>query len=758
MKIILVLLILRTCQLAAQTFVDARDHGCVADYQTIECAITADGHVTRLGGASFVSKDVGKVLIIGGARAWPAYSLDSVPLNARITAVEAGVAQVKNIDGETRGTLLANPLTTAEFFTDNTDAIAKALEVQVSTKLSHVQLPADGIIGLCPFVSETWARNPVYDNHVKTRAVFLMKDGACLKGQGKGRTRLKLAYFGEFDPIREAPWHDSPVIFMFEPVEKKATTGEIAAFSFEFPFSPVVESGYTFITDGWNVSPARHALQVNIRDIGTVNPQRNTVSINSYQGGIYGPDNALLAESKYVIEHCDFETAGGSFKNQNPLKIGELGGKSVYFSSVTVHGGGNIITRHYLDAGTLQKTGDDIFLSVEQKGFSWMNFNAHSDQVAGAFNPNCLVRKAHKAIIRSMKPTVNGAFQIDVDAPAPVTKSGLSLLINFGLNDKQIYLEGAASFVAGSNVITANLIGAGLNEESTRALIGAEIRIYYKENLIKAVYAPGSVRRIKINPAATPDMSLLGDSGLDVTVNYEGSRGAFGHTFYVGHNVNFHVNGLQIHDCAKRSFRVSEGGSQGANGVHELKDYRVYPAKGMAAFCNRTTIFTAAEEFSGLLKLRHSQASSVYGVILDMDEGSTYTAQGGIYGPSVIRNSTVYGSHYGGGKSTIVNSTVGLRLARATPDGNGIANSGLLDNDTPHLSLSSCQGSITFQNGDVEGEKCHVQLEFMGDAAQYEQWKTAIQGKWRDCEFTGPTKGLQNLTPEQRADFEARQK
>lgn len=60
-------------------FVDAREHGCVADYQRIACAITADGQVTRAAGAGFAAGDVGKVLIIDDARAWPAYSLDPVP-------------------------------------------------------------------------------------------------------------------------------------------------------------------------------------------------------------------------------------------------------------------------------------------------------------------------------------------------------------------------------------------------------------------------------------------------------------------------------------------------------------------------------------------------------------------------------------------------------------------------------------------------------------------------------------------------------
>jgi hypothetical protein len=304
---VIILLLLLTDNLSAQTFVDAHDHGCIADYQKIDCAITVEGRVSRIGGATFGAGDVGKILVIDAAHSWPAYSLDPVPLNARITAVDAGIATVKSIDDSARGALLSNPKTTAEFFTDNTDAIAKALEAQTSKRLSHVQL-LEGIIGLCPFVSETWARNPVYHNYHKTRAIFVMKDGMVLKGQGKARTRLKIGYFGEFNPVRESPAFYSPVLFMFEPVADKTTTGEIASFTVEFPFSPVVQSGYSFVTDGWNVSPARHGLQVTLRDIATVNPQRNTVSINSYQGGIYGPENALVAESKYVIENCDFET------------------------------------------------------------------------------------------------------------------------------------------------------------------------------------------------------------------------------------------------------------------------------------------------------------------------------------------------------------------------------------------------------------------------------------------------------------------
>ena len=755
--LLLGLTVLLTSRLLAQSFVDARDYGCVADYQKINCAITGDGHVTRTDGA-FAAGDVGKVLIINAARSWPEYSLDPVPLNARIIAVEAGVAKVKNIDEPARSILLPNPKTSAEFFTDNTDAIAKALSAQTAAKLSHVQLPEGGIIGLCPFVSETWAHNPVLDGHIKTRVVFLMTDGAVLKGHGKGKTRLKLAYFGEFNPVRESPFFHSPILFMFEPVKEKTTSGEIASFSVEFPFSPVVMSGYTFVADGWNVSPARHALQVTIRDIATINPERNTVSINSSQGGIYNPDNTLLAESKYVIENCEFETAGGSFKNQNPLKPGERGGKSVHITNLTVHGGGNIITRHYLDAGSFQKIDNAVFLSVEQKDFTWKNFNAHSDQSEGAFNPNCLVRKAYKATIRSIKPADNGAFVIEGDAPAPVTLEKLSLLINFGLDEKQIYLEGAASLVSGSNAILANLSGAMLDAESVRALIGKEIRVYYQENLVKGIYSLDAVRRTRLQSPASQDISLLSESGLDVTVNYEGSRGAFGHTFYVGHNINFYVNGFQIYDCAKRSFRVSEGGSAAENGAHELREYQVHPARGMAAFCNRTTVFSAAEEFGGLLKLRRSKASSVYGVILDMDEDSTYSAQGGIYGPSIIRNSTVYGTHYGGGKSVIENSTVGLRLARIAPDGNSFANSGVVDDSTPHLSLNNCQGELTFQNGIVEAVKSRMQLGFMGEPAQFEQWKTAIRGTWRDCEFAGPAKGLQNFTPEQKASFETRQK
>ncbi|MBC7981372.1 MAG: hypothetical protein H7Y36_12485 [Armatimonadetes bacterium] len=758
MKILWILLLLLAGRLPGQSFIDARDHGCQADYRKIDCSIAIDGRVTRLGGAPFTADDIGKILIIDRARVWPEYSLDPVPLNARITAVEAGVAAVENIDGRSRGHLVANPRSTAEFFTDNTDAIARALAAQISAKLSHVQLPAGGVIGLCPMASQTWAANPVYDHHTGTKAVFIMGDGAVLKGHGKKKTRLQLAYFGEFNPIREAPWHSSPVLFMFEPVENRITKGEIASFSVGFPFSPVVQSGYTFIADGWNVSPARHALQIGIRNIATVNPQRNTVSINSSQGGIYDANNALLAESTYTIENCEFETAGGSFKNQNLLKSGQRGGKTVHFTNVTVHGGGNIITRHYLDAASLQKTGGDLFLSVEQKDFTWKNFNAHSDQSEGAFNPNCLVRKAHKAVIHSLAHTTNGVFQITVDAPAPVTKTGLSLLINFGLGDRQIYLEGAASLIAGSPVISARLDHAALNSEQTAALIGAEIRVYYEETLVRAVYAPDSVRRIKLDPAAGQDVTLLGQSGLDVTVNYEGARGAFGHTFYIGHNVGFYVKGLQIHDCAKRSFRVSAGGSEGADGAHELTDYQVHPARGMAAFCNRTTVFTAAEEFGGLLKLRRSKASSVYSVVLDMDEGSTYVAQGGIYGPSIIRNSAVYGSHYGGGRTVIENSKVGLRLARIAPDGNQFANNGVVDESTPHLSLGNCQGELSFQNGVVEAVKSQLQLGFMGEAVQYDQWKTAIRGTYRDCEFTGPVKGLDTFTPEQRADFETRQK
>ena len=41
---------------------------------------------------------------------------------------------------------------------------------------------------------------------------------------------------------------------------------------------------------------------------------------------------------------------------------------------------------------------------------------------------------------------------------------------------------------------------------------------------------------------------------------------------------------MKIYDCAKRSFRVSSGGSNAMSGEHELTDYEVVPARGMAAF------------------------------------------------------------------------------------------------------------------------------------------------------------------------------
>jgi len=746
--------IFATAILAAE-YVDARDHGCRADYERIECAITREGTVTRTGGA-FVAGDAGKVLIIDGARSWPSYSLDPVPLNARISAISGGVATVESIDAKDRGAVIANPRTTAEFFTDNTDAIAAALAAQVAGKLSHVLLPDDGVIGLCPFISKAWAANPTYDTHYKTRAVFILKDGALLKGHGRNTTRLKIAYFGEFNPVRGNPYQFTPLLFMFEPVANKKTASGIESFTVEFPFSPVVASGYALVTDGWNTSPARHALQATIRDISTINPERNTVSVNSYQGGIYSANNELLEESKYVIENCEFETAGGSFKNQNPLKTGQRGGKSVHLTNVIVRGGGNIITRHYVDAGTLNKEGEDLFLAVEQKDFTWKNFNAHSDQSEGAFNPVCLVRKSHKGLIGSLAQTPAGPIAITMDTPAPVTKAGATLLINFGLRERQIYLEGAASVRAGSPVVTSNLNGALLHGEQISQLVGAEIRVYYEENLVKAVYDADSVKRIKLDRARSTNVSLLEQTGLDVTVNYEGSRGAFGHSFYVGHNINFYVTNLQIHDCAKRSFRVSSGGSNGAGGAHELIGYKVHPARGSAAFANLGTVFTATEEFGGLLKLRQSKASSVYGVVLDMDDGSTYTAQGGIYGPSAIRNSTVSGAHGGGGKTTVENSTVGLQLVRMDQEGN-IANHGVVNERTPQVILNNCKGTVSIQNGVIEATNSRLQVAFQGEPAQYDQWKNAIRGTYRDCEFTGYMSGLHALSPAQRADFAARQ-
>ena len=92
MKLALLLPVLLTGPTSAQSFVDVRDHGGRADYQLIACAITVEGRVTRAGSAPFAAGDVGKMLIIDRARSWPAYSLDPVPLNARITAVEAGLA------------------------------------------------------------------------------------------------------------------------------------------------------------------------------------------------------------------------------------------------------------------------------------------------------------------------------------------------------------------------------------------------------------------------------------------------------------------------------------------------------------------------------------------------------------------------------------------------------------------------------------------------------------------------------------------
>jgi len=748
------------------TFVDAREYGCRPDHERLRGDLTADGSLVARTTAGerrpFSQSDVGKIVIIRSARSWPDYSDEPVPLNARIAAVNAaGAATVKNLDGPERGTLLDSRDTELECFTDNTDAIALALEFQSTTGLTHVQLP-DGVVGICPFASQAWDQRPTLDTSLNTKAAFVLHDKTLLKGSGRARTLLKLSYFGEFEPFKRegvVPFHRTCILFLLEPLENRRTTCGIESLAVEFPHCPAVQSGYTLVADGWNTSPARNAIHATFRDLAVINPTRNATIVNSIHGGIYDAANRVVDETVFHFEDCTFETGGGfSIKNQNNLGPDQKGGKEVHLKNVQVHGGGNVVTRHFCDAGSFEREGDAYYLTVDSPGFTWKDFNAHSNQVTGAFNPICMLRKSYSGIISSVRAEAKGTHSIEIQSPAgpsPVTKAGATMLIAFGGGNKQIYLKEAAAIQQGSNVASCRLQSAQLTPEEAINLVGQPIRIYYEQNELTSLYQFSSPRRIRLDSQTAAGQSLLGQSGLDVTVNFTESQGAFGHSFYVGDNVSFFLNDVTIHDCAKRSFRVSSGGSQAMQGHHELNNYLVLPSRGMAAMANRRTVHQAMEEFGGRLKLRRSQATSVYGVELDMDDQSTFESQGGVLEGSLIRNSKLRGWVTGGpsSKTTLIeNSDVDITLVRLSGRGDR-DNLDETDVRTPVVALTGCTGSLAIQNGNVTVNSSHLRFGYGGSAKDFEMWNGGIAGTFDRCTFAEHAFGLHELTANQRREF-----
>jgi hypothetical protein len=754
-------------RLRTAKFVHAREYGCRADHEMIRGDLTAEGLLAArtLSGRTrpFSQMDVGKIVIVQAARSWPEYSTDPVPLNARILQVDAnGIATLENLDGPERGSLLASRDAAIECFTDNTDAIARALDYQAAHGLSHVQLPSDGVIGLCPFASKTWGDRPTLDTALNTKAVFVLRNGAVLKGAGAKNTQLKVGYFGEFEPFKRegvVPFHHTCILFLLQPVENRRTTCGIEALSVKFPYSPAVMSGYTLVADGWNTSPARNAIHATFRDLAVINAERNVAMVNSIHGGIYDMDNRVIDETVYRFENCSFETGGGfSFKNQNDLRPDQKGGKRVHLTDVQIHGGGNIITRHVPDSASFGRDGDAYYLEVDQPGFTWKNFNAHSNQVAGAFNPICMVRKAYSGTISEILAQPDGSYAITIDStagPSPVSKTGATVLIAFGDEEKQVYVEDAATLKEGSNVAICRLNFTGLSPDSATDLIGLPIRIYYDENELVSLYEFDTPRRMRIDPQSAAGQSLLDQRGLDLTVNFSESQGAFGHSFYVGDNVSFFLDRVTIRECAKRSFRVSKGGSEAMQGDHELIDYQVIPSRGMAAMANRRAVHQPMEEFGGRLKLRRSKAVSVYGVELDMDDNSTFESQGGVLGGSAVRNSILRGWVVGSATSqpTLVeNSDVEITLCRQGETGDH-ANRDELDARTPFVTLKNCRGSLGIQNGDVTVRSSQLRFGFAGSGREFNLWRGGIRGTFEDCTFTEQAFGLHEPFKDQQHDF-----
>ncbi len=463
---------------------------------------------TRVSGptsVAFKTSDVGRTMVIEGARLWTAYNTMPVGLNCKITAINSGVATIVNLDtargvlNDTTGLFSGgNPVPNAVVFRDATDGIAKAIKHCEDNNKDSPLLPA-GTLGVMPFHSTTWAAKPAFGTLPNTveKSPFWFSKNVGLRGRGKGKSILSVHYavpnrVGVYNPQSSPGIHVFHcVLFFCEPILNTETIKYFKDFTVRFPRDLSVSQPYDCFRDIGNnayITPTRHGQKV-YADINIDCPDRNVAPFRSNYGDVYTHDfdavtgftyrgiydagatyvendvymdaakkcyymffngtnlnpklwhNRVLMHAGIYFKNCMLECAGFEIKHS------ELYGDPSKICGKEFHvidsklTGGAIV--HYRDfTGTYTKTGAEYFLEIVEKEYSPFLFNNHFyKSTINVFNTPIEIKKRNTHTISNIVISGNNYIVTLSTNYADVTKANAKMWFDPGEKLTELYLD-----------------------------------------------------------------------------------------------------------------------------------------------------------------------------------------------------------------------------------------------------------------------------------------------------------------------------